>query len=265
MQQIHLHNTNAFTAPPRRLGLIVPSSNVTMETEIPRFLRARERQQPKEPFTTHSSRVRMKKVTPSELKAMNEQAGRAALELADAGVDAILYACLVAVMVEGTGAHLTTEERLEALLREHGAGIPVISSAGALVRTLKEKNLRRVALLTPYLPVLTETVCGYIQSEDIEVVSACSRAVEDNRLVGRLAARDLVDMAADISAPVDAIVLSACVQMPSADVIAEVEGLTGLPVVTAAAATLYQALKSLGLEPEIPGYGSLLAGGLAAG
>ena len=45
-----------------RVGLIVPSSNVTMETEIPAMLRAREAIEP-ERFTFHSSRMRMKSVT----------------------------------------------------------------------------------------------------------------------------------------------------------------------------------------------------------
>lgn len=45
-----------------RVGLIVPSSNTTMETEIPAMLRAREEIRP-ERFTFHSSRMRMQQVT----------------------------------------------------------------------------------------------------------------------------------------------------------------------------------------------------------
>ena len=42
-----------------RVGLIVPSSNVTMETEIPALFRRREALAP-ERFTFHSSRARMR-------------------------------------------------------------------------------------------------------------------------------------------------------------------------------------------------------------
>jgi maleate isomerase len=59
---------------------------------------------------------------------------------------------------------------------------------------------------------------------------------------------------------VDVIVLSACVQMPSLPVIAKVEAMTGKPVVTAAVATTYSMLKSLGLEAVVPGAGALLSG-----
>jgi maleate isomerase len=41
-----------------RIGQIVPSSNITMETEIPALLRSRELVAP-ERFTFHSSRMRM--------------------------------------------------------------------------------------------------------------------------------------------------------------------------------------------------------------
>ena len=57
-----------------RIGQIVPSSNTTMETEIPAMLRAREQVEP-ERFTFHSSRMRMRKVTKDELAAMDATLG----------------------------------------------------------------------------------------------------------------------------------------------------------------------------------------------
>ena len=63
-----------------RIGQIVPSSNTTMETEIPAMLQARSQQFPDERFTFHSARMRMMHVTPEELKKMDvesDQIGRA--------------------------------------------------------------------------------------------------------------------------------------------------------------------------------------------
>jgi maleate cis-trans isomerase len=83
-----------------RIGLIVPSSNVAMETEIPELLRRREQHYP-ERFTFHSARMRMTQVTPEALAAMDAHSERCAAELADAECDALGYACLVAVMASG--------------------------------------------------------------------------------------------------------------------------------------------------------------------
>ena len=71
-----------------RIGQIVPSSNTTMETEIPAILRGRESVEP-ERFTFHSSRMRMRKVTKEELAAMDADSDRCAAELADARVDVL--------------------------------------------------------------------------------------------------------------------------------------------------------------------------------
>jgi maleate isomerase len=69
-----------MTASPRalRIGQIVPSSNTTMETEIPAMLRLRETIAP-ERFTFHSSRMRMKQVTAAELASMDRESDRWAM------------------------------------------------------------------------------------------------------------------------------------------------------------------------------------------
>src|SRR6478609_1653367 len=101
-----------------RIGQIVPSSNTTMETEIPALLRAREAIAP-ERFTFHSSRMRMKKVTKEELAKMDGDSGRCALELSDANVDVLGYACLVAIMSMGRGYHRVSEQKLHQLTVEN--------------------------------------------------------------------------------------------------------------------------------------------------
>src|ERR1700710_1514212 len=93
---------------PLRIGQIVPSSNITMETEIPALLNAHGAQR----FTFHSSRMRMHKVTREELVAMNKEGLRCAAELADARVDVMSTACLVAIMAMGPGYHRETEREL---------------------------------------------------------------------------------------------------------------------------------------------------------
>lgn len=67
-----------------RIGQIVPSSNTTMETEIPAMLMSRYAEFPEQRFTFHSARMRMMKVTPEELKSMDVASDRCALELSDA-------------------------------------------------------------------------------------------------------------------------------------------------------------------------------------
>jgi maleate isomerase len=243
-----------------RIGQIVPSSNTTMETEIPAMLRAREQIRP-ERFTFHSSRMRMKKVTKEELAGMDAASDRCALELSDARVDVLGYACLVAIMATGKGYHRQSEARLREATRANGADAPVVTSAGALVDALRLIKARRIALVAPYMRPLTELVVDYIRHEDIEVADWRALEIPDNLEVGRHDPARLPDIVAGMDfSTVDAIVLSACVQMPSLPAVAEVEAITRKPVVTAAIATTYAMLKALELEPIVPGAGALLSG-----
>lgn len=243
-----------------RIGQIVPSSNTTMETEIPAMLRAREAIAP-ERFSFHSSRMRMKKVTREELAAMDADSDRCALELSDARVDVMGYACLVAIMSMGHGYHRESEERLHRRTVENGAPAPVVTSAGALIDGLNALGARRIALVAPYMKPLTRMVVDYIESEGIEVLDHHALEIADNLEVGARDPMALVDIYKRVSTKgIDALVLSACVQMPSLEAIAQVEAEIGLPVVSATVCTAYQMLRKLGLRAQVPNAGSLLSG-----
>ena len=245
---------------PFRIGQIVPSSNVTMETEIPAMLRAREAILP-ERFTFHSSRMRMKKVTKEELAAMDADSDRCAFELSDAAVDVMGYACLVAIMSMGRGYHRISQERLHGRTVENGNPAPVVTSAGALVEGLEALGARSVAVVAPYMKPLTQMVVDYVEHEGVAVQDWLALEIPDNLEVAAQDPANLLEhyQKLDLTG-IDALVLSACVQMPSLPSIQKVEDKVGLPVVSAAVCTTYRMLKELGLEARVPDAGSLLSG-----
>jgi len=243
-----------------RVGQIVPSSNVTMETEIPAMLRAREAILP-ERFTFHSSRMRMKKGTKEELAAMDADSDRCALELSDAAVDVLGYACLVAIMSMGRGYHRISQKRLHGRTIENGHPAPVVTSAGALVEGLDALGAKRVSVLTPYMKPLTQLVVDYIANEGFEVQDSLALEIPDNLEVAAQDPANLLEHYKKLDLTgIDVLVLSACVQMPSLPAIQKVEDAIGKPVVSAAVCTTYQMLKELELETRIPECGALLSG-----
>ncbi|MEV1295551.1 Asp/Glu racemase [Pseudonocardia sp. NPDC049635] len=243
------------------VGMIVPSSNLTMETELPRMLAAREAEIPGERFVFHAARARMQHVTPEQLRAMNAQAQRAAAELADARPDVVATACLVAIMAQGPGYHCTAEDDITAALRAEGSQASAVSSAGALLSGISALGAQRVAIITPYMEPLTRAVVDYLEDAGVEVVDSLSLQVPDNLAVARLDPADLREHWRKLDlARADALVLSACVQMPSLPSIQPVQDEVGIPVLSAATATTHRILTELGLEPRVPGAGALLAG-----
>jgi maleate isomerase len=244
-----------------RIGQIVPSSNTTMETEVPAMLQARLQQFPEERFTFHSARMRMMHVTPEELKKMDIDSDRCALELSDARCDVMAYACLVAIMCQGPGYHLESEQRLSKTVAANKAPAPIVSSAGALVDAINELGFKKVAIITPYMKSLTQQVIDYIEDAGITVVDSISLEVSDNLEVGRLNPLNLLEHVKRLDfSDADAVVLSACVQMPSLAAIQQVEDMIGKPVLSAATATVYRILKKLELAPVVPNAGYLLSG-----
>ena len=95
----------------------------------------------------------------------------------------------------------------------------------------------------------------------IEVVDSISLEIPDNLEVGRQDPRAPIEITKKLkTAGVDAVVASACVQMPSLSSIQAIEDRVGVPVLSSSVATTYMMLKKLGLKTYSPGYGALLSG-----
>jgi len=243
------------SATPVRIGLIVPSSNVTIETELPALLARHE----SATFTFHSSRMRMQEVSEEGLQTMNAQRERCVAELIDASCDSLVYGCLVAIMAQGPGEH----RRVTAAIREQLIGqasmLTVVTSADALIEAIRALEAQRVALVTPYLKPLAQKVVDYIEAEDIEVTDWVALEEPDNAAVARIAGERILAAARALDlTKADALILSACVQMPSLSLIERAEAEFGMPVLSAATATAFTLLHRLGLPTVLPGAGRLL-------
>lgn len=246
----------------RRVGLIVPSSNVTMETEIPALLKAREAILP-ERFTFHSSRMRMKAVVKEELEAMDADSVRCATELSDAAVEVQAYACLVAIMSMGLGYHREAYANLNKATVDNGCPTPVLNSAGALIEGMQDLGIKKVSIICPYMKPLTKLVVDYIENEGIEVQDFLALEILDNLEVASQDPTAPAELWRKLDLRgVDAIVASACVQMPSLPSIEMIERASGLPALSASVATTRQILRNLDLTEVAPGGGALLSNGV---
>jgi maleate isomerase len=231
-----------------------------METEIPAMLRARELVLP-ERFTFHSSRMRMMEVTKEQLASMDRDSDRCATELSDARMDVMGYACLVAIMSMGLGYHRESQKRLHEITIANNGVAPVTTSAGALVEGLQALGAKRVSIIAPYMKPLTQVVINYLEYEGIEVIDSISLEIHDNLKVGARDPKAPADLWRQLNVQgADAIVASACVQMPSLASVPMIELASGLPVVSSSICTTWSILKHLGLERSAPDAGALLSG-----
>jgi len=112
---------------------------------------------------------------------------------------------------------------------------------------------------------LVEQVVGYLEAEGFDVAGWSALEVADNAEVGCIAGDRVMQAARGLDlAGGDALVISACVQMPSLNLVVAAEGEFGLPVLSAVTAGAFALLRHLDLAPALPGAGRLLATGAAS-
>lgn len=231
--------------PPLRLGIIVPSSNTTMETEFNRII-------PKD-YTIHSARMRMRNVTAEELKRMDQDSLKAAVELSDAKVAAIGYGCTIAIMSREVGYDEVVRRRIEDRVK-----IPTVISATAVLAALRALGLKRVAIATPYVEELTKAEVDFVKKHGFKVPDYRGLGIESNTEVGNLKDSVAADLVRELNYRDADGVLISCAQMPSAGVIGDLEDELRKPVISTNTATLWAILQRLGVKTSIKGYGGLL-------
>ena len=163
-------------------------------------------------------------------------------EVAEAAPGVTAYLCTSASFVRGVAG----EAQLRALMARAGVR-RAITTSGALVDALAALGARRVAVATPYDAELTARLAGFLSEAGHEVVSTARLGLSgDIWRVSSASVRELIEALPREDA--DAVVVS-CTNLPTYDVIPELERTIGLPVVSANLATMWAALRALDALP----------------
>lgn len=223
-----------------RIGIIVPSTNTTTETEFMRIIDDR--------LSMHVARMPLSSVTAADLQSMRNRATNAVERISDASVDAIAYACTTGSLLEGPEfAH-----RLESEL-EQTAGAPVVVTARSVDRALSALNKTQILVVTPYNQDLVEREQAYLNALGYNVVSISGRGLEDNAAIGALSpevAADQVRSEIEDVSEVDAVFIS-CTNYQTFSRVESLESELGVSVVTSNSATLWDVLQTAGIDPDI--------------
>ena len=161
----------------------------------------------------------------------------------------------------GIGYHRESEVRLADCAKQNAAAVPIVTSAGALIEGLHALKAKNIAMLSPYMKPLAKTVVNYIESEGFQINDWHTLEIPNNLVVASQDPKNLIQYAENLNLDgVDVLVVSACVQMPSLEVIASLQEQVNIPVISAAVCTTYCMLKALKLETKVPNAGALLSG-----
>lgn len=188
------------------------------------------------------------------LKVMMSQVLEAARQLATARVDLIVQCGAPGTFLVGPGHD---EEVCAGIKKE--TGIPAITMSMAQLDALKALGATSIAVGTVYSDELNEKMAAYMEALGFKVASMVGLQLTDPfdaSLHDADSAYRLGKQAAKAAGKCDAILIS-CGTYRSFPILPYLEMDTGLPVVTSNQATLWRALRALGLKDQIPNLGKL--------
>ncbi len=233
-----------------RIGAIVPSSNTVCEAEFMRMI--------PEGVSLHTARVFNPRVQREEDKegaelAMNAEVDRAARELASVEPQVVIYANTTGSFIKGLGYDRELGERIR-----KAAGVPGVPTASAAVEALKAFHLQRIVLITPYILKV-----GGIEKNFFENSVPGLKVLREKHLgnlnaleIGHLTPYDAYRAAREMDvSEADGFFIS-CTTFHSADIIEPLEADTGKPVLTSNQASMWMALKMIGVSGG-KGFGKL--------
>ncbi len=234
----------------RRLGLIVLSTDETLEFEARQVLARRQVN------LMHARILSQPEVTPEALQTMAQSLTKTAM-LLPADLAAIAYGCTSAATVIGP-------ERVQQLVQKAHPGVPVTNPMSAVIAGLRALGASRIALVTPYVASVTAPMRAHLLQHGIEVVSEISFAESDDRKVARIteATTRAAMLDAGRAKGVEAIFVS-CTNLRSFAVIDVVEAALDLPVISSNQALIWHLLHLAGIKPTGWGPGRLYQRGIA--
>ncbi len=216
-----------------RFGVILPSVNITTESEFYRCL--------PEGVTAHFTRMEFKEATPEYYERMIDDVPAGARMLSHAEVNAIIFACTSGSLYGGLGY----DQKIISKMKEQ-AGIPVSTTSTAVIEAFKTMGVKKVAVATPYEDWINKLEKNFFEGSGVPVlniqglgcqgIDVCE--VHPETLYRFAKAQDREEA--------DALFLS-CMGLRTLEILSRLESDLGKPVLSSNQVTLWKLFKLCGI------------------
>jgi len=200
----------------------------------------------------HARLANEAEVTPETLVQMELEVPKAAALLPEyLGLKAIGYGCT-------SGSTIIGEQRVSELIQMNNPTVPTSNPLTAAKAALKRLGIKRLGLVTPYRPDVTELMQARFEEAGIVIQSVGSFYQQDDRVVGRITSDAILEAALTIGQNdlVDGVFIS-CTSLRAAGIIEQAEAALGKPVTASNHALAWHLLRLAGIRDEVTGFGRL--------
>jgi maleate isomerase len=237
---------------PRRIGMLVPSSNTVLEPYTSAMFQALGGR-----ASVHYARFRVVEISLSDASQGQFDLApilEAAERLAETMPDLIVW--------NGTSAAwlgLETDHRLCAAITER-TGVRATTTMLGYQSTFQEMGLRRLGLVTPYLPEIQSRIVQNLAAQGIDVVAEAHLSDKGNHSFASYSPNRVADLVRQVAAERPEAVAIICTNFRGAPVAEALETELSLPVLDSVAMTAAFALRQVGIDPSgVLGWGQVFS------
>jgi maleate cis-trans isomerase len=231
-----------------RLGFLIPPGNPTVEPEMTAMAPPG--------VSVHFSRMVARGATGSHHG--QEERNRSQIEHIDETAGLLALVKPSVMVIAHTATSYTLGKRAEAALVERMQAqyaVPVATAFGSVAAALTSLAVKRVAIGTPYNAEITLKANTHLVEHGFEVVS-CGR-LENVTDIYEETPQRAYQLGRSVDVPTAQAVFLSGTGMPTISILQELEQDLGKPVISAASAMMWYALRLAGVRQPMAGYGRL--------
>jgi len=225
----------------QRVGVIIPSSNTTVEAD---FMRARP-----PGVTVHAARMFLVETTAeAERRMIYDHVPIAVADLATLRPHVVTFACTSGGAVLGAEGEA---KLIGDIARATGA--PVVSTNDAIGVAIEREGGRRIAVLTPYIDELNDAIRAGLERRGLTVVHIAGLGMTDNFDISSVTPHEIVAFAErKLSGFSFDVLFVSCTNLRAVEARSMLQQRFGVPVVTSNQATIDATFAVIGITTQWP-------------
>lgn len=236
------------------LAVLVPSTNTVVEAEYVRMA--------PHGVTVHAGRMYVARPqlhsdesTSDLLEDVRNGVPAAVRDVMTLEPDALLLGMSAPAFYGGLDGCLAHENGIRELA---GGTIPVTSGPRAILRALERIGVDRIAVLSPYQPVNDKEVIGFFEGQGITLTKYHGLRSSTATAIAKTPPGQVRSILRELAATGPDAIVQVGTNLAMVELADEAERWLDMPVLAINAMTLWSALRDLGIDDRIDGFGTIL-------
>lgn len=226
---------------PRRLGLLVPASDMVSEVDFHNhlptsvvFYTARLHQPPNSGIGTAEN-----------YQGLVDSAPDAARSVALANPELLVYSCTSGSFFKGPNWHRELSTQIE-----EASGIPTITTSTALITALAALEARTIFMASPYPDSVNQAEMNFLKSHGFKITAVLSFGCTKSKEIFAITPEKIIEavLARRSEVKQNDVLFLTCTGLRAVDVVETLERELDLPVITSNSTALWLAMSRLGVD-----------------